>query len=144
MNMSQKWKYQLRIRMSENIAQLARQTPDDPTLKPLVDVLEKHGARLQNQFDAFAAYVAQAEQNNATDDALYKWTKATIENPLKEAKYLTAFTLYVDGEEVYERAKADRLETDMRPLVGGELVQSMTRHDTNPANNPQPPKRYRS
>ncbi len=53
------------------------------------------------------------------------------------------FTLYVDGNEVYAKESADVLESDLQPLVGGELVTRMSKHDTNPANNPQPPERYR-
>ncbi len=68
---------------------------------------------------------------------------ATIENPAKKAKYLKTFTLYVDGNEVYAKESADVLESDLQPLVGGEMVTRMSKHDTNPANNPQPPERYR-
>ncbi len=39
--------------------------------------------------------------------------------------------------------KAEALEADLRPLVGGAIVTRMSKHDTNPANNPQPPARYR-
>lgn len=142
--MSEEWKYQLRIRMPDEMATVARRDPGDPAIKPLTRVLQKHGARLRNQFDAFASYVAQAEETGEIHHSLYKWTKATIEDPVKQAKYNGAFTLYVDGDEVYEKARADLLERDLQPLVGGTLVKSMTRHDTNPANNPQPPKRFRS
>ena len=51
--------------------------------------------------------------------------------------------LYIEGEEVYAKAKADALEADLSPLVGGGLVTRLAKHDTNPANNPQPPARYR-
>ena len=61
----------------------------------------------------------------------------------KEAKYIKSFTLYVGGDEVYARDKADALEADLEPLVGGDIVTRMAKHDTNPANNPQPPERYR-
>ena len=50
----------------------------------------------------------------------------------------------VGGTEVYPKAEADALETDLEPLVGGRVVAAMTRHDTNPANNPQVPKRFRT
>ena len=95
------------------------------------------------QFDAFAGYVAEAEKHGAENYPLYEWTKATIENPAKQAKYMKSFTLYVDGDEVYTKQKADALEADLKPLIGGELVTRMSKHDTNPANNPQPPARYR-
>ena len=72
------------------------------------------------------------------------WTKATIENPVKKAKYLKSFTLYVGGEQVYAKERADALERELRSLVGGGVVDRLHRHDTNPANNPQPPARQRS
>jgi hypothetical protein len=137
------WKIQLRIRMPEQAARIARQDPDDPMLKPLTDILKRHAGRLQNQFDAFADYVAWAQANGEQDSSLCKWTKATIENPEKQARYQKAFTIYLAGEEVYPSAKADPLEHDLQPLVGGKLVQSLARHDTNPANNPQAPQKYR-
>ncbi|HEY8440763.1 MAG TPA: hypothetical protein VIK79_04850, partial [Xanthobacteraceae bacterium] len=70
-----------------------------------------------------------------------QWTKDTIENPAKEAKYLKSFTIYVQGEEVYAKAKADALEAELKPLVGGPIVAKMFRYDTDPAHNPQPPTR---
>ena len=74
---------------------------------------------------------------------LYQWTKDTIDDPVKKAKYLKAFTLYVDGDEVYDQAKADPLEADLQRLAASGLLDKLTKHDTNPANNPQPPKKYR-
>jgi hypothetical protein len=38
--------------------------------------------------------------------------------------YSKSFTLYVGGDEVYERSKADRLEAELKPLVGGQLETS--------------------
>ena len=49
-----------------------------------------------------------------------------------------------EGEALYAREKADALEAELRPFVGGSIVAAMSKHDTNPANNPQPPKRYRA
>ena len=95
------------------------------------------------QFDAFAGYVAEAERQGADRYPLYLWTKATIEDPVKKAKYLKSFTLYVDGREVYAKEAANALELDLQPLVGGKLITRMAKHDTNPGSNPQPPARYR-
>ncbi len=100
-------------------------------------------ATMKCQFDAFADYVAEAEKHGTEGYLLYEWTKATIEDPAKKAKYLKSFTLYVGGNEVYAKENADALESDLQPLVGGKMVTRMSRHDTNPANNPQPPERYR-
>jgi hypothetical protein len=95
------------------------------------------------QFDAFADYVAEAETRGTENYPLHAWTKATIEDPQKQAKYLKSFTLYVDGNEVYGKSLADALEADLQPLVSGKLITRLSKHDTNPANNPQPPAQYR-
>jgi hypothetical protein len=141
--MSDQWHYQVRIDLADDLAEMARRDPADPALEPLPDLLRKHHASLKCQFDAFAGYVAEAERNGVEKYPLYKWTKATIENPAKKAKYVKSFTLYVDGNEVYAKEQADALEADLQPLVGGRLVTRLAKHDTNPANNPQPPARYR-
>lgn len=141
--MNEQWRYQIRIDLSDDLAQRARRDPADPVLGPLVGVLAKHNAAMQSQYDAFAGYVAEAEQHGVDGYPLYRWTKATIEDPAKKAKYLKSFTLYVDGDEVYGKEQADALEADLRPLVDGEAITRLAKHDTNPANNPQPPARYR-
>ncbi|HZT18982.1 MAG TPA: hypothetical protein VFA23_06220 [Dongiaceae bacterium] len=141
--MSQPWQYQLRIYLDDALAETARRDPANPMLKPLTDILARHRATMKSQYDAFADYVAEAERQGAEGFPLYEWTKATIENPAKKAKYLKSFTLYVDGREVYPREAADALEAELQPLAGGPLITRMTKHDTNPANNPQPPARFR-
>jgi hypothetical protein len=141
--MTKEWAYQIRIDLEDEVAELARRDPRDPALEPLTRILDKHRATMKSQFDAFADYVAEAERRGTEGFPLYAWTKATIENPEKERKYKKSFTLYVEGEEVYAKEKADALEADLQPLVGGDLVVRLSRHDTNPANNPQPPERFR-
>jgi hypothetical protein len=141
--MTDQWQYQIRIDLADAAADMARRDPGNPAMKPLADVLSRHRASLKCQFDAFADYVAEAERRGTEHYPLYAWTKATVENPDKKTKYLKSFTLYVDGNEVYARDAADALEADLKPLVGGALVTRLARHDTNPANNPQPPARFR-
>jgi hypothetical protein len=141
--MSEQWQYQVRIDLVDEAAEIARWESANPALAPLPNILAGHNATLKCQFDAFAGYVAEAERDGVDKYPLYKWTKATIENPAKKEKYLKSFTLYVDGNEVYAKDKADALEGDLQPLVGGGLVTRLAKLDTNPANNPQPPARYR-
>jgi hypothetical protein len=133
----------VRIDLADGPAAVARRDPADPALAPLPDILKRHRATMRSQFDAFAGYVAEAERHGVDRYPLYEWTKATIENPAKKAKYEKSFTLYIEGEEVYAKAKADALESELKPLVGRGLVTRLAKHDTNPANNPQPPARYR-
>lgn len=141
--MSESWDYQIRIELDAKFAEIARTSPRDPALGQLPAVLAKHGAVLKCQFDAFAEFVDEAAKRGATGDPLYRWTKATIEDPAKKENYLKFFTLYAGGKGVYPKEIADALEADLQPLVGGDLRLRLFRHDTNPANNPQPPARYR-
>jgi hypothetical protein len=134
-------RYQLRVDLPERLAALARADQNDPALAPLPAILEKHRTVLKCQYDAFADYCAEAEREGVANYPLYEWTRATIEDPAKKAKYLKSFTLYVGGAEVYPKAEADALEADLRPLAGGKVVSSLARYDTDPANNPQPPAR---
>ena len=132
--------YQLRVVLEDAAAREARAGNDDPALGA---ILARHGAALVCQYDAFAGYCAEAERNGIEGHPLYAWTKATIEDPAKKAKYVKSFALHVAGEEVYDGDRADALEADLRPLVGGAVVKTLARHDTDPANSPQMPERYR-
>ena len=135
--------YQVRINLDDERAVLARQDANDASLAPLGDILIKHNATLRCQYDAYASYCEAAEKEGIDQYPLYQWTKDTIDNPVKKAKYLKAFTLYVDGDEVYDQDKADPLEADLQPLAANGLLDKLTKHDTNPSNNPQPPEKYR-
>ena len=142
--MAETWQFQIRLRLADALAETARRDPSAPELAPLPEILARHDAALVCQYDAFAGYVAEAERQGVGGFPLYAWTKATIEDPIKKAKHLRSFTVHVNEAEVYSREAADALETELKPLAGGPLVTAMSRHDTNPANNPQVPERYRS
>lgn len=141
--MSNVWQFQVRINLDEVRSETARRDANDPSLAPLGSILAKHNATLSCQYDAFAGYCAEAEKEGIEEFPLYQWTKDTIEDPVKKAKYLKAFTLYIDGDEVYDGDKADPLEADLKPLLESDLLEKLSKHDTNPDNNPQPPKKYR-
>jgi hypothetical protein len=103
--MNEEWQYQVRIDLDDKLAEVARRDPADPALAPLPDILARHNATLESQFDAFAGYVAEAEREGTDRYPHYHWTKATIENPAKKTKYQKSFTLYIDGDEVYAKAR---------------------------------------
>ena len=142
--MSEAWQYQIRIYLADAFAQMARNDTGDQALKPLAGVLAKHDATMKCQYDAFMDYVTEAEDRGIEQYPLYRWTKATVEDPAKKAKYLESFTLYVGGAEVYAKDAADALEADLQPLIDGALIKRMSKHDTNPAKNPQMPAQYQS
>jgi hypothetical protein len=138
------WLYQVRFDVNDSAtAESIRRNLRDPALAPLFDILTNHRAAPKCQFDAFAEYVAAAQEHGAENYPLYQWTKATIENPAKKEKYLKSFTLYVRDEEVYAKEIADALEVDLQPLATSGLITRISKYDTNPANNPQPPQRPR-
>ena len=140
--MTSQWRYQVRFDVRDTAAaESIRRNFRDPTLALLFDILTAHRAAPKCQFDAFAEYVAAAEVNGVENYPLYRWTKATIEDSAKKEKYLKSFTLYVDDREVYAKEIADALEADLQPLARSGLINRISKFDTNPANNPQPPKR---
>jgi hypothetical protein len=132
------WQYQVRFDVGDTAASEAIRQKT-PKFAQLFEVLARHHAVARCQFEAFSDYVSTAEQKGIENYPLYGWTKATIENPSKKEKYLKSFTVYVDGQEVYDGKIADVLESDLRSLPSGLIVR-VRKYDTNPANNPQPPK----
>jgi hypothetical protein len=137
------WQFQIRITVSEERAGALRADPQSDAYAPLHDVLRRHSASLKCQFDAFADYVAEAEQMGTDAYPLYAWTRQTIENPEKRARYLRSFTAYVNGEQVYRQEIADSLEAALSTLSALDResgIERVVKYDTNPANNPQPPR----
>jgi hypothetical protein len=134
-------RFQLRLTLSEEFAQVARNSPKDPSISPLMDILDRHNTIMKCQFDAFADYVGEAEATGIQNYHLYEWTKKIIGDPAKKSKYTKSFALYVAGKEVYEKDEADALEAELKPLVGGPIVAQMFKYDSDPAHNPQPPRK---
>ena len=132
-------KYQLRLTLRDDFAEVARNHADDPSIAALTQLLGRHDAALKCQYDAFADYVKEAEAKGVDAYPLYAWTKATIENPVKKEKYVKSFSLHVEGHEVYDRAAADALEADLKPLAEAGIICRLKTYDTDPAHNPQPP-----
>ena len=137
------WQYQLRVDLSEDAASAARASADHVGLGPLRGILAAHDAALVCQYDAFAGYCAEAEERGVEHYPLYAWTRAVIADAAKQAKYMKSFSIHVGGAEVYARDKAEALEATLTPLVGAGVVTRLARHDTNPANSPQMPEKYR-
>ena len=142
--MTSQWQYQVRFDVNDfATAESVRRKLRDPALAPLFDILAEHRAAPKCQFDAFAEYVAAAEEHGIENYPLYHWTKATIENLAKKEKYLKSFTLYVNDREVYAKEIADALEAALQPFATSGLITRISKYDTNPANNPQSPQRPR-
>ncbi len=133
--------YQVRLDVTEDIAQEVR-NKNYYKLNEYIDaILLKFDAELICQFDAFNNFLIECEKENNTNNALYKWTKDTIENSLKKKKYLKSFTVYVNGEQLYEKKTADYLESEIKKLNEKKILK-ISKYNSDPKNNPQPPKKY--
>jgi len=96
--MGEELKYQLRLTLRDAFAKVARNHPDDPSIAPLTQLLCRHDAALKCQYDAFADYVKEAEAKGVETYPLYAWTKRTVDDPAKEAKYTkSAATRFTKG-----------------------------------------------
>ena len=133
--------YQVRLDVTEDIAQEVR-NKNYYKLNEYIDaILLKVNAELICQFDAFNNFVIECEKENNTNNALYKWTKDTIENNIKKIKYLKSFTIYVNGNQLYEKKTADYLESEIKKLNEKKILK-INKYNSDPKNNPQPPKKY--
>ena len=133
--------YQVRLDVTEDIAQEVR-NKNYYKLNEYIDaILLKVDAELICQFDAFNNFLIECEKENNTNNALYKWTKDTIENSLKKKKYLKSFTVYVNGSQLYEKKTADYLESEIKKLNEKRILK-ISKYNSDPKNNPQPPKKY--
>jgi hypothetical protein len=137
--MAMPWQYQIRMNVSQELADAYRQGRDTPALARLRDVLGRHHATITSQYDAFAGYVAEAERQGVQNFPLYQWTVDTISDPDKRAKYQRVFTVYVQDQEVYAEDVANALQADLSALGQANGILSINKFDTNPAHNPQPP-----
>ena len=133
--------YQVRLDVTEDIAQDVRNKNYYKLNECIDSILLKVNAELICQFDAFNSFVIECEKENNTNNALYKWTKDTIENNVKKKKYLKSFTVYVNGAQLYEKKTADYLESEITKLNEKKILK-INKYNSDPRNNPQPPKKY--
>ena len=133
--------YQVRLDVTEDVAQEVRNKNYYKLNKYIEAILLKVDAELICQFDAFNNFVIECEKKYNTNNALYKWTKDTIENNVKKIKYLKSFTIYVNGAQLYEKKTADYLESEIKKLNEKKILK-INKYNSDPKNNPQPPKKY--
>ena len=140
--MNNDWLYQVRVYFSLNFVNLYNSNKSSDLKTKLLQILQKNDAELLSQYDGFMGYVLEAEKNGIDNYPLYQWTKDSLENSGKTEKYRTSYTIYVNNEEVYSKEEADNLEKDLKLIIDKVSILRISKHDTNPANNPQPPSKY--
>ena len=124
--------YQIRLNVSDNFTEN----------HVINELLENHNASLMCQYDAFVFFVRECENKKETDNSLYKWTKDTIEDEIKEAKYKKIHSVYIDKQQVYKENIADKIIEEITSL-NLSTIESVDKFDTQPKNNPSPPKQFR-
>ena len=138
--MSEDWLYQIRIRVNDEMSSNLRKNKPSGLARQIKSLARKHGTTIVCTYDAFVDYCREAESNSVEDYPLYAWTKQTIENPEKKQKHLKSFAFYRDDDQVYEKALAETIYSELLPLADNGTIDEVKLIDSNPANNPQPPK----
>ena len=140
--MNNKLFYQIRIYFSSEFTNIYKNKIRMEAKDKLFKILRKHNANLLSQYDGFMGYILESEKENNINTPLYKWTKDSLKNKSKVDKYHNSYTIYVNSEEVYPKEVADSLENHLTEIVDGKFIIRISKHDTNPVNNPQPPSKY--
>ena len=135
------WLYQIRIKVSEKLSKDLRSVNDLGLSKEINKIASENNSRLVCTFDAFTEYCEEAEREGIEQYELYHWTKSTIDNPEKKAKHLKSFAFYEGDNQVYSKELAFSIEKRLKDLNSGKDIVEINVIDSNPENNPQPPKR---
>ena len=135
------WLYQIRIKVSKKLSEDLRSINDLELSKEILKIASDNNSRLVCTFDAFAEYCEEAEREGVEHYELYHWTKSTIDNPEKKAKHLKSFAFYEGDNQVYRKELAYSIQQCLKDLDSGNDIVEINMIDSNPANNPQPPKR---
>jgi hypothetical protein len=65
-------RFQLRLTLNDEFAQVARNDLADPSIATLTDVLNRHDTVMKCQFDAFVDYVREVEASGIENFPLYE------------------------------------------------------------------------
>ena len=134
------WLYQIRIKVSDKLSEDLRGMHELELSQAINRIAYENGSRVVCTFDAFAEYCEEAEKNGIEHYELYHWTKSTIENPEKKSKHLKSFAFYEGDNQVYNKELAVSIQQSLETLDSGNDILEINLIDSNPANNPQPPK----
>ena len=134
------WLYQIRIKVSKKLSEDLRGANDLELSKEILKIATDNNAQLVCTFDAFSDYCEEAERVGIEEYELYHWTKSTIDNPEKKAKHLRSFAFYEGKNQVYSKELACMIEQRLKGLESDNDIVEINLIDSNPKNNPHPPK----
>lgn len=137
---SNKWLYQVRIKLPQNFADDLRNDSNLNLSKEINKIAKKHKTRPVCTLDGFLDYVKEAQKNGVEGYPLYHWTKSVVEDPGKKIKHSKSFAFYYGDEQIYEKQRAVSLYNDLLEFNNENKIEEIKIIDSNPRNNPQPPK----
>tara|TARA_B100000963_G_scaffold231413_1_gene201995 strand:- start:391 stop:822 length:432 start_codon:yes stop_codon:yes gene_type:complete len=138
--MNNKWLYQVRIKLSQDLADDLRSDSKLDISKEINKIAEKHKTRPVCTLNGFLDYVKEAEKNDINDYPLYYWTKSVVQDPDKQIKHSKSFAFYFGDEQIYEKERAVSLYNDLVEFNNDNKIEEIKMIDSNPKNNPQPPR----
>ena len=138
--MNNEWLYQVRIKLPQDLADDLRSDSNLDISKGINKIARKHETRPVCTLDGFLDYVKQAEKNDIKDYPLYHWTKSVVQDPDKQIKHSKSFAFYFGDEQIYEKERAVSLYNDLVEFNDKNRIEEIKMIDSNPRNNPQPPR----
>ena len=138
---SNEWLYQVRIKLNQSFADDLRSGRNLDLSKEIYKIAKNHKTRPVCTLDGFLDYVKEAEKNDIEEYPLYHWTKSVVDDPQKKIKHSKSFAFYFGDEQIYEKQRAQSLYNDLLELNDENKIEEIKIIDSNPRNNPQPPKK---
>ena len=138
---SNEWLYQVRIKLNQSFADDLRSDSKLDLSKEINKIARNHRTRPVCTLDGFLDYVKEAEKNDIEEYPLYHWTKSVVDDPQKKIKHSKSFAFYFGDEQIYEKQRAQSLYNDLLELNDENKIEEIKIIDSNPRNNPQPPKK---
>ena len=135
------WLYQVRIKLNQSFADDLRSDSNLDLSKEINKIARNHRTRPVCTLDGFLDYVKEAEKNDIEEYPLYHWTKSVVDDPQKKIKHSKSFAFYFGDEQIYEKQRAQSLYNDLLELNDENKIEEIKIIDSNPRNNPQPPKK---
>ena len=132
--------------ISSNLANAGATTGDPETVyKPLKpefktqysENVKKNGISTVNVSFVDAKEVSKVPFSTTS---LPEVTKSVVEDPQKQKKHSKSFAFYLGDEQIYEKNRAESLYNDLSKLNNDNKIEEIKIIDSNPRNNPQPPK----
>ena len=133
------WLYQVRLKLSHELSEDLRADRPSKSADELREIASEYNMNIVCTFDAFEAYCVEAELNGIQSYPLYSWTKAVIQDPIKQQKHKKSFAFYLGLEQIYEKKIALAVQEKLEALKDKIDILDVNLIDSNPSKNPQPP-----